>query len=31
MIDFSDTGKMEYYELPEDIKAVAALIPKDEA
>ncbi len=31
MTAFSDTGKMEYYEVPEDFAKIAALLPKDEA
>ena len=31
MTEFSDNGRMEYYELPEGFAAVAALLPKEEA
>ncbi len=30
MTAFADTGRMEYYEVPEGFAAVAALLPKDE-
>ena len=31
MTAFADTGRMEYYEVPEGFAAVAALLPKEEA
>ena len=30
MVRFSDSGRMEYYELPEGFEAVTALLPKEE-